>query len=418
MQNPSFLSRRRVSALSSALTLSFCLALSVPTASFAEEDPCQEAAELHADWKRAVQAWTDTLNKIHGADTSHEQNIERGIDALEAIGGEASGLVEGVGNACRGTLSVKGAVGWGLSFTQAMVSAVMDVLPATNSALGIGVDLRNQWKRDLARQERAMNDALAAWKAARDACCDATSVPPPPEVEGEGSDSNSGGSSLDTETNSGSSVEVDPNPEVPVPPAPDGSGGHPDLGGVSGDCRVRPNGSPVSTRARNVDRSTQIDPDTTLVDCGDGVWRPLSEVRSQGSSRTTSARTAEAGMKASGVAQPPTQVPDWNKYQKWSISETKHAAEFLRNQVQECQNMGDMFRADGGGTISKDDRDFLSSCVGLVEVNELTLQRTVHRLRSKAKSPYELMKVRETNRLLLQTSNLRKTLRAETSPKK
>lgn len=139
-------------------------------------------------------------------------------------------------------------------------------------------------------------EAHAAWrKARRDLrryreCCKALpkdpprdpapppSPPNPPEPPVTGGPISSGG---------GVPVPTDPvppgdpaPPDDPVPP-PDGGGGkNPGLDGVDDDCLVRPDGEPVSTRARNVPRDRELDPDTTLVKCGRrGKWMPLSRYR-------------------------------------------------------------------------------------------------------------------------------------------
>ena len=51
---------------------------------------------------------------------------------------------------------------------------------------------------------------------------------------------------------------------------------HPALKHLPDTCKIRINGMPVSTIVRNVPKETQIDPSTTLIDCGDG-WENLKD---------------------------------------------------------------------------------------------------------------------------------------------
>lgn len=226
---------------------------------------CPDAEQAREAWLKTVAEWNRLNEMIDGADINSDAVLQRGIDALGGAADGAPDAVEGVGKACRGTLSRGGILGLSITFTQAMVGLVMDVVPAVNTATGTGVNMKPQWERNRARAEKAMEDALARFLRAKNNCCQKHGADLVVEDSGEDLDR--------------LFIIDQRRAQNWHPPRDVQQLLNPALTGLQAHNRVRPNGLPISTYARNVPKSLRIDPTTTLVDSGDGSWVQLSRIR-------------------------------------------------------------------------------------------------------------------------------------------
>lgn len=269
------------------LALGVALALA-PTSRADIWDRCDVEA-IWEDYLEHAKESARLYARAAGADNAAAQQYQNALDAAaeeaksmmlgmgDGLGGDRPGQTGAAARACKALKKLTGQL-------QRMERAIQAL---------VGIQGGGVLER-MAQVNR--KDARVAWIKARRSlrryreCCKANQPdppedpPPPPEPTTTPGPISSGGG-VDPGRFLPPDDPVPPDdpgpPDDPSPPPADGGGGgNPALEGVDDDCKVRPNGGPVSTRARNVPRDQPLDPETTLVKCGKrGRWIKLSRYR-------------------------------------------------------------------------------------------------------------------------------------------